>query len=216
MLTIPEEVLLLHGALWPKRAYALADQQLAAARLIELVLADRVTVQSHRQHLLVRDNIVVTHTTPTGDALLDEVLKRIAGADLRSCAYWIKRVAKGSEAAYWDRLTANSLLRPDPLSGDAARHMADVDAVAAVTDRIGAVLAQPQAADLRDAALVTLLAHTQSLFGLLHEPGKLTPSGFVRGYRAQQRDDRMARRALNPGRAVPAARPAGGGAETSG
>ena len=105
-------------------------------------------------------------------------------------------MAKGSEAAYWDRLIATSLLRPDTPSGHAARHVADADAVAAVTDRIRAVLAQPEDADLRDVALVTLLAHTQSLL-VLHDRGKVSPSGFVRGYRAQRRDGRLARQALD-------------------
>jgi hypothetical protein len=98
---------------------------------------------------------------------------------------------------YWDRLIAKSLLRPDALGSDASRHVPDMDAVTAVTDRIRAVLAQPEAAGLRDVALVTLLAHTQSLFGLLNDLGKLTPLGFVRGYRTQKRDDRRARQALD-------------------
>jgi hypothetical protein len=198
VLTIPEEMLLLNGAWWPKRpGYALLDQPLAAARLIELVLARRVSVDSGRRQLLARDDVVVTQPTPTGDALLDEVLERLAAADVRSCTYWIKRMAKGSEAAHWDRLVATSLLRLDTLSGDAARHVADADAVAAVRDRIRAVLAQPEAADVRDVALVTLLAHTQSLFALLHDPAELSPSGLVRGYRAHRRDDRLARQALD-------------------
>ena len=43
---------------------------------------------------------MTTQATPTGDALLDDVLERlVAAADARPCAYWIKHVAKGSEAA---------------------------------------------------------------------------------------------------------------------
>jgi Golgi phosphoprotein 3 (GPP34) len=205
MLTIPEEQVLLYAALMgtaakrPKRdLYALMNEPLAAGRLIELVLAERVAVESRRHRLLWREEVVTTQATPTGDALLDDVLERlVAAADARPCAYWIKHVAKGSEAAYWDRLIAKSLLRPDTPGGGASRHVADVDAVAAVTDRVRAVLAQPEAASLRDVALVTLLAHTQSLFGLLNDAGKLTPLGFVRGYRAQKGDDRRARQALD-------------------
>jgi hypothetical protein len=92
----------LNGAWWLTRPrHALTDEPLAAARLIELVLANRVSVEPRRRDLLARDDIVVTEATPTGDALLDEVLERLAAADVHSCPYWIKRVAKGSEAAYW-------------------------------------------------------------------------------------------------------------------
>jgi Golgi phosphoprotein 3 (GPP34) len=204
MLSIPEEVLLLRAALMGKAAarpkrdlHALANEPLAAGRLIELVLVERVTIESRRHRLLWREDVVATETTPTGDALLDDVLERLAAADARPCAYWIKHVARGSEAAYWDRLVAKSLLRPDMLGSDASRHVADMDAVTDVTDRIRAVLAQPEAASLRDVALATLLAHTQSLFGVLNNAGKLTPVGLVRGYRTQQRDDRRARQALD-------------------
>jgi hypothetical protein len=181
MLSIPEELLLLRAAIMgtaaarPKRdLHALANEPLAAGRLIELVLAERVTVESRRHRLLWREDVVATQATPTGDALLDDVLERLAAADVHPCAYWIKHVAKGSEAAYWDRLVAKSLLRPDTLGSDARRHVANTDAVAAVTERI-----------------------TQSLFGLLNDAGKLSPAGLVRGYRAQQRDDRRARQALD-------------------
>jgi hypothetical protein len=204
MLSIPEELLLLRAAFMgtaaarPKRDFhALANEPLAAGRLIELVLAERVTVESRRHRLLWREDVVATQATPTGDALLDDVLERLAAADVHPCVYWIKHVAEGSEAAYWDRLVAKSLLRPDTLGSDARRHVANTDAVAAVTQRIRAVLAEPGAASLRDVALVTLLAHTQSLFGLLNDAGKLSPAGLVRGYRAQQRDDRRARQALD-------------------
>jgi Golgi phosphoprotein 3 (GPP34) len=204
MLTIPEELLLLHAALIgtaaarPRRdLFALVNEPLAAGRLIELVLAQRVAVESRRHRLLWRDDVVATQATPTGDALLDDVLERLASTGARPCEYWIKHLAKGSEAAYWDRLIAKSLLRPDMLGRDASRHVADMDAVTAVTHRIRAVLAQPEAASLRDVALVTLLAHTQSLFGLLNDAGKLTPLGLVRGYRTQKRDDRRARQALD-------------------
>lgn len=203
MLTIPEELLLLHAALLdrmparPRRdAHPLANEPLAAGRLIELVLARRLTVEFRRRHLLARDDVVVSDATPTGDALLDEVVERVAAADANTCSYWIKRGAKGSEAAYWDRLVARSLLRPDSESGDVDRSAADTDAVAAVIARIRAVLDEPERSGLRDVALVTLLAHTQSVFGLLHEV-ESTPSGLVRGYRAQRRDDRRAREALD-------------------
>jgi hypothetical protein len=204
MLTIPEELLLLRAALMgaaaarPKRdLYALANEPLAAGRLIELVLAERITVQSTRHRLLWREDVVATQATPTGDVLLDDVLERLAAADVRPCTYWIKHMAQGSEAAYWDRLIAKSLLRPDTLGTDASRHVADRDAVTALTDRIRAVLAQPEVAGLHDVALVTLLAQTQSLFGLLNDAGRLTPSGVVRGYRAQRHGDRRARQVLD-------------------
>jgi hypothetical protein len=204
-LTIPEELLLLNAALLqtaaarPKRSLlGLTNEPLAAGRLIELVLTERLIVEYGRHRLLWRDDIVLIDATPTGDPLLDDVLERLAAAtDVRTCTHWIKHVAPGSEAAYWDRLVAEALLRPDPQSSDASPTVADADAVAAVTDRIRDVLAQPQAAGLRDVALVTLLAHTQSLFGFLHDAGKLSPAGIVRGLRAQRHDDRRGRQVLD-------------------
>jgi hypothetical protein len=121
----------------------------------------------------------VIDATPIGDALLDEVLQRFANADVHSCAYWIKRVATGSELAYWDRLVARSLLRPASLSGEGSRAVADPDAVAAATGRIEAVLAGAERVELRDVALVSLLVPTQGLYGWLHKV-ELNPSRLVR------------------------------------
>jgi hypothetical protein len=129
-LTIPEELLLLRVSVGQARErpqrelLAEANRPLAAARLIELVLTKRIGVEARRRHLLVSEAVVVLDSAPTHDPLLDEVVERLARADAHSCSYWIKRVAKGSEAAYWDRLVSRSLLRPRVLHADTARHAA--------------------------------------------------------------------------------------------
>lgn len=201
-LTIPEELLLLHTSLLGnmsvrslRATYALVNKPLAAARLIELVLVGRLTVESGRKRLLARDDVVVRDATTTGDDLLDEVLERLTATDLHGCTYWIKQFAEGAGAAYEDRLVAKALVRSD-ISGTADRHVADADAVSSVTARIRMVVAQPATADLRDVSLVELLAQTQSLFGLLHD-AESRPAGPVRGLRAQRRSDRLAREALD-------------------
>jgi hypothetical protein len=56
----------------------------------------------------------------------------------------------------------------DDLNSDAPRYVPDREAVAGVTGRLRAPLAEPETADLRDPALVTPLVRTQSLGPLLN------------------------------------------------
>lgn len=150
MLTIPEEVVLVHTRPWGERrvwdgvpSLFISKEAVAAGRLIELVLAKRVMVERQRRHLVSRDAIVVIDAAPTGDALLDEALTRLGTAEGRSCGRWITQLAKGSPQAYWDRLVAQSVLRPDTLGGDSRGYVADDACVAAIIGRIRAVLEQP-------------------------------------------------------------------------
>jgi hypothetical protein len=201
-LTIPEELLLLRVAgiaspIRPKREFsAFENKPLAAGQLIELVLARRVTVEDRRRHLLHYQDVVVLDPARTGDELLDGVLAQLDGAETKSCSHWIKRIAKGSEISYWDRLERRSLLRADPLRDAKNRPTADVQTVTAVRDRMRAALAQPEASTLRDVALVTLLARAHGLFGKL-ENVRLTPRAIGRAYFDSEHDDRAGRRAMD-------------------
>jgi hypothetical protein len=172
MLTMPEEVLLVHMRPFGKRLalerknfvlFLPADETLAAARLIELVLAKRVALASPHRHTQGNESILIVDAAPTGDPLLDEALTRLGEDDRRrpSCRRCIKRLSKGSQQAYWDRLVAASLLRPGALASDSQKYVGDENAAAAIFERIRAVLDTPPPVDLRDAALVTFLAHAR-------------------------------------------------------
>jgi hypothetical protein len=201
-LTIPEELMLVQQGVWGRIGKAHREilglflaKEMAAGSLIELVLERRVTIGSVGRYLLRRgDAILVADAAPTGDALLDDDLRRIAGSKTRSYGYWIDHPAKGTEAAYWDRLVERSLIRPDDLS-DAPTYVADANAVAATTEQIRAVLAGPETADLRAIALVSLLAHGKRLGALLHQT-KRTPAGLARGHLARRREEKRGRQAI--------------------
>jgi hypothetical protein len=204
MLTLPEDLALLYAA--PVRSEITARLRkllqvgrqparvLAAASLIELVLAGRVTVESRRQRLLRTDVVLVTNGAATGDAHLDEVLRRIAESDERSCAYWISKLSKASRDVYDDRLVARSLVGPATTPGDGP--VADAEAVRAVRDRLRAVLAHSQAVEPREVALVMLLAHTGHLSILLDDPEWIA-RGAVEAAKATRRDERLGRDAAD-------------------
>ena len=201
-LTIPEEVLLAQMAAARHRAFplnrleVLSNVPVQAGRLIELVLARRVTVQWRRCRLLWGDAIVIVNTQPVGEAPLDAALERIEASGPRSCAYWVSRLSKNSDDAYWDRLVAKSLLLPDTFGPNPDAHVVDTDCAAAITDRVRAVLEQRPSVTLHDAALVTLLAHAKLLVPLLHET-RWNPTALIREHRDKQREDRLGRQAID-------------------
>ena len=205
-LTLPEELLLLRakGLSRPRHALsATVDRPLAAARLVELLLGGRIRVDIRRRGPVLTDAVHVIDPSPTGDPLLDDVVHRMASEGTRSCSYWLRQASKGAEMAYWDRLVSRSLLRPAGL--DAEPLVPDTAAVAATTARIRSVLADSVGADLRSLALVSLLVHTGSLFGVLHDLDP-SPAGLVRGYRDQRRTERAIdayRRAAGTARDTP-------------
>ena len=79
------------------------DNGLGGALLLELALAERVDVVNRR--------VVVLDPAPTGDALIDEALARIA-ADERSRkpGHWVTRFAKTTRPIVLDRLVADGVL----------------------------------------------------------------------------------------------------------
>jgi hypothetical protein len=206
VLTLPEEVLLLYlgpassdTARRVRELNALvnpAARLLAAARLIELVLAGRVTVESRRGRLLRSEVIVLEDSAPTGDAALDEVLRWLDESRPRSCASWIKRAAGNAEVVYRDRLLAKSLLAPDARTGVGERPVADEAAFRTVRERIQAVLDRSAPVDAHDIALVTLLAYTESLSALLNDPSAAA-AGVIETTRANRRAERLGREAFD-------------------
>lgn len=201
MLTLPEEVLLAQMAAgrraFPRnRTDVLWKVPVQAGRLIELVLAERITVEWRRCRLLWGDAIVVVNAEPVGDAFLDAALECIGASGRRSCAHWVSRLGLDADEAYWDRLVAKSLLRPDTLGPKPDAYVVDADCAAAITDRVRAVLEQRPSVTLRDAALVTLLAQAKLLLPLLHE-SRWSPTALIREHRDKQREDRLGRQAID-------------------
>lgn len=201
MLTLPEEVLLAQMAAgrraFPRnRIDVLWKVPVDAGRLIELVLAERITVEWRRCRLLWGDAIVVVNAEPVGDAFLDAALECIGASGRRSCAHWVSRLGLDADEEYWDRLVAKSLLRPDTLGPKPDAYVVDADCAAAITDRARAVLEQRPSVTLRDAALVTLLAEAKLLLPLLHE-SRWSPTALIREHRDKQREDRLGRQAID-------------------
>jgi|tagenome__1003787_1003787.scaffolds.fasta_scaffold20479287_1 hypothetical protein len=201
-LTLPEELLLLRVSVGeamsrPTREFSsMAKRPLAAARLIELILAKRIAVTFGRRGLLSSDAVAVLDATPTGDTLLDDALQRIAMPDSRSCSYWVKRTARGAEVAYWDRLVEKALVRPDHISVGAPWDAVHATTLSAIAERVRSAITEPARADLRDVALATLVVNTQSLFDVLHRLER-SPAGLARNYMAHRRDQRRALDALD-------------------
>ena len=204
MLTVPEDLALLYAA--PARSANTARARklltlggrparaLAAASLIELVLAERLTVESRRRRLLRTDVLIVADGASIGDAYLDEVLRQIAESDGRSCASWISTLSKASRDVYHDRLVAQSLATTATTARDGP--VADEEAVRAVRDRIRGVLAHSHAVEPRDVALVILLAHTDQLTILLDDP-EWTEIGPMQAAKTASRDERQGRDAAD-------------------
>jgi Golgi phosphoprotein 3 GPP34 len=200
-LTIPEEVLMAQmtagrRAFPRSRTDVLWKVPVQAGRLIELVLAERITVERRRCRLLWGDAIVVVDTKPVGDPFLDAALECIGASGRRSCAYWVSRLGLDADEAYWDRLVAKSLLRPDTFGPKPDAYVVDADCAAAITDRVRAVLEQRPSVTPRDAALVTLLAQAKLLLPLLHE-SRWSPTALIRERRDRQREDRLGRQAID-------------------
>jgi hypothetical protein len=80
------------------------DLGLAGALLLELALAGRVGVTDKR--------LAVIDPTPTGDALIDATLRRIAAERRRRTPKdWVTRIAKGVRPPVLDRLVEAGVLR---------------------------------------------------------------------------------------------------------
>jgi len=187
-LTMPEELLLLMlddetGRLIDRSAPS-GDYAMAAAILAELMLEGRI--HTDPAHLSVTD------PTPTGDAVLDEVLARIGGEIApQGTRWWIEHLASEADHLrdmYFDRLVERGVLRLEegrflwffaerryPLISD--REEREVKA------RLMAVIFEDNAPSQRDALLIGL-ARAAGLLPLLLAPSELD--------RAQPRIDAVA------------------------
>jgi hypothetical protein len=206
MLTIPEEVMLVETRVFDARiavrkydsVFSAPNQTLAAGSLIELVLTGRIALEHAPRNPSGNETILVLDAAPTGDGILDAMLKRVVEGKARSSGYWVKHLAKGAGEAYWDRLIARSLLRPDALGRDPQSYRADEGAVAAISVRMRAVLDHRPPVDLRDAALVTLLAYARRTLSPLVRNWfwSWNPVALIREHRMRGREDFLGRASI--------------------
>jgi golgi phosphoprotein 3 len=160
--SLPEELLLLalhdeKGSVIPAAAAPL-NGALIGAVLMELSLAGRLREDA--------DGSVLADPRPTGDAVLDDALQRIADADRpRMPSYWVGRLARRMprlKDRLLEQLVSRGVLerrerrilwvfpsRSFPLADAAAEQQA--------RDRVRAVILEDQPADQRTAALIGLV-----------------------------------------------------------
>ncbi len=159
MTSLSEELLLL--ALDDKKgsvgmtASTTLDTALAGAQLLDLVLAHKLLLEDGR--------ITVANAAPTGDAVLDEALKKIADdPKTRKPAIWIPKMTKGLRKRLLAELVHKGILAEDrkKLLGfiPSTRHPSlDPTAETEAWDRLRAALLDDVTPDERTAALAAVI-----------------------------------------------------------
>ncbi|MFD3920878.1 GPP34 family phosphoprotein [Streptomyces sp. NPDC058595] len=145
---------------------------IAAASLVELVLAGRVEVDD--------DQVTVRDAAPLDDPTLDAALADISGQEKRKprkTKEWIEHLKKGAVAGTTGSLVAKGLIREEKkkvLGLFPVRRYPEADGSveSALRQRLDEVVMRGAAPDERTASLVALL-HGAKLHGLLHEKPQL-------------------------------------------
>lgn len=146
---------------------------IAAASLVELVLAERVEVTD--------DQVTVLDTAPLGDPTLDAALADIAGEQkkrkARKMKDWIEHLKRGAAAGTTQSLVAKGLVREEKkkvLGLFPVRRFPEADGSveAAVRQRLDEVVMRGATPDERTASLVALL-HGAKLHELLYKKPEL-------------------------------------------
>ncbi len=155
MVSLVDELLLLayDDASGRNRAYHL-ELGLGGAVMLELAMAERIDIVDKKVHVL--------DAAPTGDAILDEVLRRIDQDKPRKPEVLVQRVGKGLTQTVLDDLVERGVLRfeRDRLLGvfPFNRYLPDDPAVEAdARSRLTAAVDAGTAPDARTAALASLV-----------------------------------------------------------
>ena len=178
MLTFAEEILLLlledeKGAFLPVTRHALGHA-LVGAVLMDLAFANRIDTDPER--------LTVTDPTPTGNAMLDGVLERIANSEnARSAVDWLKALS-GDEAATIREQALESLVERGIVERRDAKvlglfrapryPLVDGKPMRAAKQRISEMLFSDQIPDPRDVALVSL-ADACGVLGAVFKDGEI-------------------------------------------
>ena len=186
-LTLPEELLILSFEHDPRAHEGEPSRALAAARLAELAVRLRISVEASR----VIRRVTVIDRSPTGDALLDPLLIELAKK--RVSPGTANEQARGGEVECVDRLVGLGLLQGEQWQTRVLRRQrvryeltrnAEIDAIHA---RIVRALAHPGLADLRTIALIAVACEAESVaigLGLAHDLEQAGGAGLMRGRRA--------------------------------
>ena len=137
------------------------DLALAGAALLDLAADGRVDVAGQGEAVKA-GRLVVRDDRPTGDPVLDEVLRRIAAGRPRKPETVLPELAKGIRAELLERLTARGILRAEHgkiLGIFPTRSWPAVDASheTAVRTGLGEVLVVGRAPTAREGALIAVL-----------------------------------------------------------
>ena len=132
------------------------DLGMAAAVLVDLALAGRLSYS--------QGSIVAVDPTPTGNAIEDEVLGRMAADTPHTPASWVQRLRHGLRNRILADLVAREIICDiDETAMDGHVHVhrypqVDPSVEAAIRDRLAAALTGEKVPDERTAALATLVA----------------------------------------------------------
>jgi Golgi phosphoprotein 3 len=187
-LTMPEELMLLMlddetGRLMERAAPA-GDYALAGSLLAELALEGRIDTDP--------DHLFVANPAPTGDALLDGVLRKVGDSPRQeSSRYWIETLARDVETfrdTLFERLVARGILRREEgrflwIFPERRYPMISDKEEREVKARLLGVIFHDEIPDPRDALLIGL-CRAAGLFALILSPEELD--------RAQPRIDQVA------------------------
>ncbi|MCY4564423.1 MAG: GPP34 family phosphoprotein [Gammaproteobacteria bacterium] len=178
MLTFAEEILLLlledeKGTFLPVTRHALGHA-LVGAVLMDLAFANRIDTDPER--------LTVTDPTPTGNAMLDGVLERIANSEnARSAVDWLKALS-GDEAATIREQALEILVQRSIVERRDAKvlgvfrapryPLVDGKPMRAAKQRISEMLFSDRIPDPRDIALVSL-ADACGVLGAVFKDGEV-------------------------------------------
>ncbi len=131
------------------------DLGMAAAVLVDLVLRGRVEVDEQL--------LVATDPAPTGDAVADDVLARIAAEPPRTVASWLQRLRHGLRQRVLAELCARGVIRHQDETALEHIHLhryptVDPSVERDTRARLAGALVGPTVPDERTAALATLVA----------------------------------------------------------
>ncbi|GAA4458471.1 hypothetical protein GCM10023170_056360 [Phytohabitans houttuyneae] len=132
------------------------DLGMAAAVLVELALAGRIAYSD--------GTIIAVNDKPTGEAIADDVLSRIAADTPHTPASWVQRLRHGLRARVLADLCARGVIRDvDETAMDGFVHLhryptIDASVETEVRDRLGKALTGEEIPAERTAALATLVA----------------------------------------------------------
>jgi hypothetical protein len=137
------------------------DHGLGGAVLLELALAERLDIRNGK--------VAVRNPAPTGDALVDDALARIAAdGKERKPGHWVQQFAKGTRGRALDALVTRGVLRRErgkvlwvlPRTRYPAAHGVEPAAETEARGRMRSAVAASGAVEPRTAALCALVAAT--------------------------------------------------------